>query len=155
MKKGKFRKAIFAVTYTTNAKGIREYLILKRKWHWTGWEFPKGKIETGESLIKTVKRELREETGIIIRSDKKIYNHKIKGEYLYPREIEDRPGVIGQTYNLFSIEVKKPAIIKLDALEHNGFKWVNFDKAIELLTHGSQRKCLRIVEKSLKTNNKK
>jgi len=153
-KRGKWRKAIFNVAYTVNEKGLPEYLLLKRKWHWIGWEFPKGKIEDSEDLIKTAKRELREETGIIIRSDKKIYDHKVKGRYLYPRKVESRPGVIGQTYSLFSTEVKKPKEVKLDCLEHNGYKWVKFDRAIKLITHGTQRKCLRIVNKCIITNNK-
>jgi len=154
MKKGKWRKAIFNVAYSINSKGILEYLLLKRKWHWVGWEFPKGKIEAGEEMIKTTKRELQEETGIKISSNKKIHDHKIKGKYLYPRQMPDRHGVIGQTYHLFSTQVDKPKEIKLDCLEHSGYKWVNFEKAIKLLTHGSQRKCLRIVNKFIITNNK-
>jgi len=47
MAKGKYRKAVFVLLYSKTKKWI-EYLLLKRKLHWKGWEFPKGKIEPGE-----------------------------------------------------------------------------------------------------------
>src|SRR3989338_2502485 len=58
----RFRKVVFIVAYKRKNSKIK-YLTLKRKLHWTGWEFPKGGINSGENLIKTVKRELKEETG--------------------------------------------------------------------------------------------
>jgi len=43
-------------------KGILKYLLLHYK---AGhWDFPKGNIERGESLAETVKREIKEESGI-------------------------------------------------------------------------------------------
>ena len=42
--KEKYRPGIFIVTYRKN-KGVIEYIILKRKMHWSGWEFPKGGLE--------------------------------------------------------------------------------------------------------------
>ena len=32
--------------------------------HWTGWEFPKGGVELFETKKMTVKREIKEETGL-------------------------------------------------------------------------------------------
>ena len=42
-----YRKSVFIVVYRKTEKGIL-YLILKRKLHWVGWEFPKGGIEPEE-----------------------------------------------------------------------------------------------------------
>ena len=50
-----YRKGFFIVTYSRTKEGIK-YLILKRKLHWKGWEFPKGGLEKGESFEKAVKR---------------------------------------------------------------------------------------------------
>ena len=58
----KWRPGIFIVTYKRVGKEIK-YLILKRKLHWKGYEFPKGGIEKKESLKKKATRELKEETG--------------------------------------------------------------------------------------------
>ncbi len=142
----KYRKAIFAVVYAREKEKIF-YLLLKRKLHWEGWEFPKGKIETGEKMTQTVQREIKEETGLKIKRGS-IKDHKISGKYLYKKKLKDRPGIIGQTYHLFSCEVEKGKV-KLDKLEHSNYRWVEFSKAIKLLTHSNQRKCLRVVEKSL------
>jgi len=142
----RYRPAIFAVVYKRSGNKTL-YLLLKRKLHWTGWEFPKGGIEKGEKEIGAVKREIKEETSLKIL---KITNYRIKGRYTYNRVCKrDRPGFVGQTYSLYSAEVGEGKI-KFDKIEHSAFKWVEFDKALRMLKWPSQRKCLRIVEKSLK-----
>ena len=67
----KYRKAIFIVIYTITKKRI-EYLILKRRLHWKGWEFPKGGIKFSETERKAVLRELKEETGLSSKKIKKF-----------------------------------------------------------------------------------
>mgnify|MGYP001617917132 CR=1 FL=1 len=145
MKSKKYRQGIFIVAYARTGKGI-EYLILKRKLHWNGWEFPKGKIEKKETKEKTAKRETKEETGLKII---KIRKFNVSGKYLYHKRLPDRPGLIGQTFSLFSAEVKKGKI-KLDKKEHNNYKWLDFKKAIKKLTWEDQRKCLKVVDNFLK-----
>ena len=54
----KYRRGIFLVVYSLNDKKIK-YLILKRKLHWKGWEFPKGGIKSNENMAKAVRRELK------------------------------------------------------------------------------------------------
>ena len=137
----KFRKGVFIVVYNLENK-IPEYLILKRTLHWKGWEFPKGGVERCCSRRKEAIREIKEETGLDIR---KLKNHRKKGKYLYPKKLRDRPGIIGQTYKLYSAEVKK-AIPQLDKKEHTTFKWMNFQKAKKTLTHDNQKECLQIVQ---------
>lgn len=145
MKKKRYRKAIFAVVYYIINDKIK-YAILKRKKHWKGWEFTKGKIEKGETKKKAVRREVEEETGLRIL---KIKRFKQKGEYKYKKELKDRPGTIGQTYKLFAVEVE-PNKIKVDPREHFKGEWVSFKQAEKKLTWPNQRKCLKIVNSYLK-----
>jgi len=141
--KSKFRKAIFAVAYNFDKKGNPEYIILKRKKHWKGWEFTKGKIERFELRRKTARREVEEETGLKVLKIKRL---KIDGFYKYKKELKDRPGVIGQTYHLFAVKVdKENGKIKVDGKEHEYGKWVGFEEAYKKLTWADQRKCLKIV----------
>ncbi len=135
-----YRKAVFIVTYAIE-KEVIYYLLLKRKLHWKGWEFPKGGLEKNENLIDTIKRELKEETGL---KPLKIKSFKIHGKYSYKKEYPERIGFIGQSYSLYSAEVKKQKA-KVDRREHSNYKWFKFDKAVKKLTWGNQKKCLNIV----------
>lgn len=138
-----YRKAVFAVVYI-KGKSI-EYVLLKRKLHWKGWEFPKGKIEKNETLLKAVKREVFEETGQI---PNKIIRFNISGSYRYNKLLKDRPNYFGQTYKLFAAEIKNKKI-KIDKIEHSAYKILPFEKAVKLLTWPNQRKCLRTVDSKL------
>lgn len=150
LQKPRFRKAIFAVVYSITSRGI-EYLILKRKKHWKGWEFTKGKIEKFELKRRTAKREVEEETGLKVL---KIKRFNVSGDYKYEKILKDRPRIIGQTYHLFAVEVKKDKV-KLDSIEHTNYKWLKFEDAMKLLTWPNQRKCLKIVNEWLKNESKK
>lgn len=142
--KKRYRKAVFIVTYTKTNSGL-VYLILKRKLHWKGWEFPKGGIERFEFKKGAVKRELREETGQIANNIKK---YSIRGRYEYHKLLKDRPGFIGQSYKLYSAEIKNKKII-FDKKEHSAYRWVTYKQALKKLTWPNQRKCLSIVNNSL------
>ena len=137
----KYRKGVFIVLYSKN-----KYLILKRKLHWKGWEFPKGGIEKGEKIKETLLREVKEETGLKPINIKKF---NISGEYKYKKELPDRDSFIGQTYSLYSAEIKKTKI-KIDKKEHSAYKWAKYDEALKKLTWPNQRKCLRVVNSSIK-----
>lgn len=136
----RYRKAVFILPYAKTKKGT-EYILLKRKLHWKGWEFAKGKIEEGEKKIHTAKRELKEETGHLAI---KIKRFNYSGKYNYSRIFPDRPGFRGQTFSLYAAEIKKGKV-KLDKKEHSGFRWVNFSEALKMLKWPNQKKSLKIV----------
>ena len=142
----KFRKSVFVVVYARNKDKI-EYLILKRKLHWKGWEFVKGGVEFFETKRKAVKREIREETGLKVLKIKKFNE---KGKFKYNKKFSDRVGFVGQKYSLYSAEVKKEKI-KLDKREHSDYKWLNFNDVVKKLSWTNQRSCLRIVNASLQS----
>jgi 8-oxo-dGTP pyrophosphatase MutT (NUDIX family) len=139
-----YRKGVFIVAYKKQNKKIY-YLLLKRKLHWKGWEFPKGGIEKSESEKTAVKRELKEETNQV---SNKIKPFEVSGKYKYAEEYSDRKGMIGQSYKLFSAEIKDDKI-SIDKREHSDFQWLDFEKAWSRLNWPNQRKCLMIVNKYL------
>jgi 8-oxo-dGTP pyrophosphatase MutT (NUDIX family) len=144
MKRRKYRKALFIITYARTKKGV-EYLLLKRKLHWKGWEFPKGAIKFFETRKRAVKRELKEETGL---EPIKIKKFDYSGKYNYNKMSPDRPGITGQTFMLYSAEVKKGKV-KIDKLEHSGYKWVSLHKAVKMLKWPNQKKSLKIINEWL------
>lgn len=147
----KYRKAVFVVAYARKNNSV-EYLLLKRKLHWKGWEFPKGKIEKGEKKIETAKRELQEETGHTIL---RIKDFHFSGKYNYRRILPDRPKIKGQTFSLFAAEISRQGKVSLDRKEHNGFKWVSFKTAMKMLKWKDQKKSLKIVNEWLEEKSHK
>ena len=79
----KYRKSVFVVVYSKTKKGV-EYLILKRKLHWIGWEFPKGGIKKFESKKRAVRREIKEETGL---NPSKISRFNFSGKFNYDKKL--------------------------------------------------------------------
>ena len=144
--KGKYRNAVFVVAYSRKKDKVY-YLILKRKLHWKGWEFPKGGTKPFfiETKTDAVRRELKEETNLKIL---KIKQFDVSGKYKYRKKLPDRKGIVGQKFSLYAAEVEKGKV-KLDKLEHSGYKWVEFKEAIKKLTWQNQRECLKIVNKGL------
>ena len=144
--KPKYRPAVFIVVYARN-KGKIEYLILKRKLHWTGWEFPKGGLENGEESSAAVKREVFEETGLKTR---KIQTFNFSGRYKYKKQISGR-SFIGQEFVLYAAEVEKSQEKKiiLDKREHSDYRWLRYNDALKKLTFPNQKKALEIVNNRL------
>ncbi len=147
MVKEKYRKAVFIVVYrkTRSIFGNEKikYLLLKRKKHWIGWEFPKGGIDGKETAIEAVKREIFEECG---QKGFNLKKYNFSGKYKYPRRLIDRPGFIGQTFKLFSAEVKNKKC-KIDSREHSTYKWESYEKAIKMVSFNNQKKSLEIVNR--------
>lgn len=143
--KKKWRKGVFMVVYRY-VNGRPKFLIQKRKLHWDGYEFPKGGADISENEKDCVKREIAEETGLPIL---KLKNHRLKGKYLYDKELKDRPGVIGQTWELYSAEVGKGEV-KLDPIEHSNYEWLSYRDARKKLTWDNQKESLDVVWKWLK-----
>ena len=146
-KQDKYRRAIFVVVYFIDKKGEIEYLILKRKHHWKGWEFPKGGVDFNETKEETARREIKEETGLKILNIRKF---NFSGKYKYKKEFGDRTGIIGQTFSLYAAEIKKGKV-KIDKKEHSEYKWLKFEQAVKKVRFSNQKKSLRIVDEWLKT----
>lgn len=148
MKEGRYRRGIFVVIYSREKNNKIEYLILRRKHHWKGWEFTKGGIRLFERKRKAARREVREESGLIPLNIKK-FNYK--GKYKYKKELSDRIGIIGQTFCLYAAEVRKGKI-KIDKLEHSGYVWMSFEKSVKSVKFPNQKKSVKLVNDWLLKN---
>ena len=135
-----YRNCVFCVVYADS-----QFLLLHRKLNWKGWEFCKGGIRKNETPEQAVKREIREETHLKLLEIKKF---NIKGKFLYDKKAQKQKGYKGASYILFSALVKKGKP-KISKIEHDSYKWCAFRQALKLLTWPNQKKCLKIVKKSL------
>lgn len=99
------------------------------------WDFVKGKIENGETLLQTVLREVKEETGISDVQFVKGFEERI--EYNYKRS--DR---LVHKQVIFFLAKTNTRNVKL-SYEHIDFVWLNFDEAMKKVTYKNARHILQ------------
>jgi len=123
-----------------------EYLLL----HYPGstqkardyWDFPKGHIEEGEAEIKTVKREVFEETGL--KDIEIIPGFKTSIKYFFQKEGKKIFKIV--VFYLAKASSKKVKI----SFEHIGYTWLPFQKAYDLVTYKNAKEVLEKAHKFLK-----
>lgn len=119
--------------YPSGAKAPKEY-----------WDLPKGHIEKGEKEIDTVKREVKEETGLenieIIRGFKEWikYFFKFKGKMIFK-------------IVTFYLARTKTNNVKISG-EHIDYKWLPYEEALEQLTFKNAKDILKKANQFLKKN---
>lgn len=110
-----------------------EYLLLK---HELGhWDFPKGHIERGESLLNTACREVEEETGLT----KIVFIPEFKERITYFYKLDDTGRFKVVTFFLAETKSKKVKISR----EHKGYRWVRYDTATKTLEFKDQKELLK------------
>lgn len=129
-------------SYVFHLKGDEpEYLLLKRrkeKFYGHLWQGVAGRIETGESAVETVLRELQEETQL-----EPVRVFVVDHVSSFYQNYKDRINLIP----VFGIEVNIGEVILSD--EHKEYRWVNFNEAFDLLSWRQQRKALSVLHEMI------
>lgn len=113
--------------------GVLYYLLL----HYTRkyWDLPKGHLEGGETSEQAAIREIKEETGISVAEFVPGFKETIK--YFYMRNNKKTFKTV--EFFLAKTETKEVKI----SYEHQGFKWLPYEKALEQLTYKNAQKVLK------------
>lgn len=129
-----------------------EFLLLKRiPKKGSFWQPPCGGVEPNDnSLLEAAYREIEEETGIkkdnIIKVIEDVYQFTMNNDYLTGEESPPlKEFVLG-------FEVTPDVDVILDNniyVEHDEFKWVPFEKAIEMLKWDDNKEAFKALNKIL------
>lgn len=111
------------------------------------WDFPKGHIEGGETEEQTVAREVSEETGIHELRFLSGFRHKIRYIFTQNKKRVSKDVV-------FFLTQSKTKRVTL-SLEHLGFLWLPYDKALKKLTYQNAKNTLKKAEDFLKKRQQK
>ena len=139
------RKGICAIVFRKR-KARTEFLLLHRILHWKGWEFPKGGIDGKETALKALKRELKEETGILEFKSVKSLNARLEFYDRFRRRIFS-----GKAFLVEFFPDSKISLAKNKVKEHSSFKWVSKSKVLKTLTHKTWGKVFRKANKIMPT----
>ena len=108
------------------------------------WDFPRGKVEKGETEEQTAVREIREETQLsevhIVPGFRKTtsWYYRWKGVNIYKEAV----------YFLAEVKSEKVRI----SHEHVEFAWADYDAAMETLTYDNTKNILKAARAFLKKN---
>jgi 8-oxo-dGTP pyrophosphatase MutT (NUDIX family) len=118
----------------------RDYLLL----HYLSghWDFPKGKIEKGETKHQAALRELHEETGLTAEI---LLGFEEQFTYWF-RNYDDGELLQKTVYFFIGKTDKKEVTL---SREHTAYAWLPFDQALERLTYDNAKEMLTKVEKFL------
>lgn len=119
-------------------------LLLERADHPGWWQSVTGSQNPGESLLQTVAREVREETGLEV-AEHRLQDWRQRNVY----EIFDcyrhryTPGTTHNTEHVFSLEVDRPRDIVLAPDEHLAWQWRSWREAADMCFSPSNAEAIR------------
>ena len=99
------------------------------------WDLPKGHVEPGEKLRETALRETKEETNLDVKLNDKFEESL---SYFY----KNKDGLLMNKTVHFFIGESKTKDVKI-SFEHNGYNWLDFEKALQRLTYDNAKEILK------------
>ena len=134
------------IAFCENSNWEREFLLINQKSdNWSFRWYPKWHLEEWENGLQAAKREFWEEVGI--KDVKIIWEKTFDTNYIVHRPwLDDMWKTV--TFWVGKVEDRD---VKIQEEELNGYKWANFESAINLLYHKNYKEILVKVIEYLKT----
>ena len=96
------------------------------------WDFPKGHIEKGEEEKETVKREIKEETGIEDVEFIPGFRERITYFFRKSYDKSKKPPLVFKEVVFYLVKTKTKQV--RISYEHTRYKWLPYNKAIKQIT---------------------
>ncbi|MDD2915449.1 MAG: dihydroneopterin triphosphate diphosphatase [Gallionella sp.] len=128
--------SVLVVIHTTDL----EVLLLERADHPGYWQSVTGSCETGESLLETAMREVREETGLDAHQYA-LSDWRSQNVYeIYPQwRHRYAPGITRNTEHVFSLQLPHRVAVRLAPDEHLNCQWLPWQDAATKVFSSSNR----------------
>lgn len=139
-----FEISIGAIVFSRTFTGVHYLLLRYPHGH---WDFVKGHKEVSEDDIQTLRRELKEETGITDCAVLSDFQESIRFWYVakknerLERQDEGKGIVIFKKVVYYAAQVSQHAVVLSD--EHIDFNWLSYDEALQKVTHENSKEVLR------------
>lgn len=131
------------IVYTFK-NGKPHFLLLHHGGHY--WNFPKGKIEKGESALGAAFREVEEETGIKPKDIK--LSRGFSHFYYYHFRVPEKENPIHKKVTFFLGQVYSKKVFI--SSEHESYEWCDFENALKKLKFKNSITALRAANEFLK-----
>lgn len=120
-------------------RGRRLYLMLRYPSGY--WDFPKGRLESEETVLSAALREFEEETGLTVALEPKF-------EYSVSYDFRDRDGVaVHKQVTFFTGKALSNNVVL--SHEHEEHAWLSLGDALKLLTYHNARQVLQLADQFL------
>ena len=126
------------ITYKTDNDQIEYLLLHYRDGH---WDFPKGKMEPGETKQEAAHRELQEETGLNAQLDND-FEETFSYSFLDPHK-----KIATKIVHFFMGRTVNSTISLSD--EHTDYQWMTYKQALTKLTYDNAKNILKKAHKQL------
>jgi 8-oxo-dGTP pyrophosphatase MutT (NUDIX family) len=136
------KKSIGIVLFR-ETNGKREYLVLRRKGGDRYWGFAKGTPEKEETVQETAIREVKEETSL--EEIRIIEGYKEKYNYYFKEDNQEYDKTV--IFFLGKVSDKQDGKV---SKEHEELRWLNYEEALNLITHNNDKTLLIKAEEHLK-----
>ncbi len=117
-------KSAGVIIYRLHPQEGTQYLVLYHRGSY--WNFPKGKVEAGESEAEAALRELAEETGL--KNVKLIDGWRQQSDFFFKEERNGKIELIKKDFVLYLAQASMDAKVIIST-EHNGYGWLDFKTA--------------------------
>jgi bis(5'-nucleosidyl)-tetraphosphatase len=130
------------IVFHRSAGRCRFLLVLSRLTKRPLWEFPKGGVDEGETLMQTALRELREETGITEDAVAVVPNFEWRESYRFTSGREAERTLIHKQVTYFLAETSVVEVTIADS-ELSEYAWLELEEAIRRIKYPERRKMLK------------
>jgi len=139
----RYRRDVSAgvIVFHRDPDGCRFLLLLSKLTKRPLWEFPKGGVDEGETLLQAALRELHEETGLSPEQVRIIDGFEHKEDYRFTSGKEEDRVFVRKAVTYFLAEASHTEI-RLSAHEASDFAWLPLDEARTKLRYAARRRML-------------